>query len=43
MKAFFIFAIMSIIPLSLSASGNDLRIVYGELDFYIPREGLNNH
>jgi hypothetical protein len=36
MKAFFIFAIMSIIPLSLSASGNDLRIVYGELDFYIP-------
>ena len=36
MKAFFIFAIMSIIPLSLSANGNDLRIVYGELDFYIP-------
>ena len=36
MKALVIFAIMSIIPLSLSANGNDLRIVYGELDFYIP-------
>lgn len=36
MKTLFIFAIMSIIPLSLSASGNYLRIVYGKLDFYIP-------
>jgi hypothetical protein len=38
MKALFIFAIMSIIPFSLLASGNDLRIVYGELDFYIPKD-----
>jgi len=36
MKALFIFVIMSIIPLSLSASVNDLRIVYGAHDFYIP-------
>tara|TARA_Y100001001_G_scaffold151448_1_gene163039 strand:- start:62 stop:562 length:501 start_codon:yes stop_codon:yes gene_type:complete len=36
MKTLFVFMIMSIIPLSLWASGNDLRVVYGELDFYIP-------
>ena len=36
MKTLLVFAIMSISPLSLSANGNYLRIVYGELDFYIP-------
>ena len=36
MKALFIFAIILIIPLSLSASENYLRIVYGAHDFYIP-------
>jgi hypothetical protein len=36
MNKLFVLALMSILPLSLSASGSDLRIVYGELDFYIP-------
>ncbi|UQG57787.1 MULTISPECIES: hypothetical protein [unclassified Marinobacter] len=36
MNKFFILALMSILPLSLSASGSDLRIVYGKLEFYIP-------
>ena len=36
MNNFFILVLMSLLPLSLSASANDLRIVYGELDFYIP-------
>lgn len=36
MNKIFVLAFMSILPLSLSASGSDLRIVYGELDFYIP-------
>ena len=37
MNKIFILAFMSILPLSLSSSGSDLRIVYGELDFYIPK------
>jgi len=37
MNKLFIFALMLLLPLSLSASGSDLRIVYGKLDFYIPK------
>jgi hypothetical protein len=36
MNKFFILALISFFPFSLSASESDLRIIYGELDFYIP-------
>lgn len=36
MNRFLLLAFMSLLPLSLSASGSDLRIVYGKNDFYIP-------
>ncbi|MDY6842090.1 MAG: hypothetical protein SV429_11455 [Pseudomonadota bacterium] len=36
MNKFFIAALISLLPFSLLASESDLRIVYGELDFYIP-------
>lgn len=40
MKKILIFMIMSIVPVSLSASGNNLRIVYGTHDFFIPNSPL---
>jgi len=36
MNKIVIAALFSLLPFSLSASESDLRIVYGELDFYIP-------
>ncbi len=36
MNKIFILVFMSLLPLSLSASDSNLRIVYGENDFYIP-------
>lgn len=40
MNKFFVLALISFIPFSLLASENDFRIVYGELDFYIPNNPI---
>ncbi|MDF0752010.1 hypothetical protein NLU14_17400 [Marinobacter sp. 71-i] len=40
MNKFFIIALISLLSSSLSASGRDLRVVYGKLDFYIPNNPI---